>query len=231
MQQYNGFLSVLFATIEFLLLANIFAYAERNKANKIAFGILTLLFGYQFFEALICAAGFKTPTVISFAFVDITFLPPLGLLLTTEFLNKKIKGMKYLFHPYAALALYFLFNGEGISNVHCTPFAVSYSYGYSYVYAFFYYTPIVATIYLLVSSKNKISKKKRNAYIALTSGFVITFVPFFIAFPFVRELHLYAESILCKMAFLLAIFLTFFILLNSYGAETSEEKNVLTPKI
>lgn len=230
MEQYNGFLSVLFAVIEFLFLANIFAYGERNKSNILAFGVLALLFGYQFFEALICAAGLKTQTVIAFAFIDITFLPPLGLLLVTEFLNKKIKGIKYLFHPYAAFAIYFLFNKNGFANVHCTPFAASYDYSLSLIYGFFYYAPIAASIYLLLASRKKISPHKRNPYIALTWGFVITFVPFFIAFPFVREIYPYAESVLCKMAFLLAIFLTFFVMLNSYGKEketSPEEEKVL----
>ncbi len=232
MEQYNGFLSVLFAAIEFLFLVNIFAYGERNNSNKIAFGILALLFGYQFSEAIICAAGYKTQTVIAFAFVDITFLPPLGLLLATEFLNKKIKGMKYLFHPYVAFALYFLFNKNGFTNVHCTPFAASYDYSISYIYGFFYYAPIAATIYLLVSHKNKIPAQKRNAYLALTSGFVLTFIPFFTAFPFMKELYLYAESVLCKFAFLLAIFLTFFVLLNSYGKVEEpdiEEEKLIAP--
>ncbi len=223
MEQYNGFLSVLFAAIEFLLLANVFAYGERNKSNQLAFGIMVLLFGYQFFEAIICAAGYKTQTVIAFAFVDITFLPPLGFLLATEFLNKKIKGIKYLFHPYAAFAVYFLFNKNGFANVHCTPFAASYDYAISYIYGFFYYAPIVGTIYLLLSNRKNIPAEKRKAYKTLTSGFVFTFVPFFMAFPFIQELFPYAESVLCKLAFILAIFLTFFVLLNSYGKQEDTE--------
>ncbi len=226
MEQYNGFLSVLFAAIEFIFLANVFAYGERNESNKIAFGILLLLFGYQFSEAIICAAGYKTQTVIAFAFVDITFLPPLGFLLATVFLNKRVKGMKYLFHPYAAFALYFLFNKSGFANVNCTPFAASYDYSISYIYGFFYYAPIAATIYLLLANGKRVLPQKRNAHRALVWGFVVTFVPFFIAFPFMKEIYPYAESVLCKLAFMLAIFLTFFVMLNSYGRadETEPEK-------
>ncbi len=223
MEQYNGFLSVLFATIEFIFLVNVFAYAERNRSNKIAFGTLLLLFGYQFFEAIICAAGYKTQTVIAFAFVDITFLPPMGLLLAMEFLNKKPKIAKYLFHPYVAFAIYFVFNSNAFGKVHCTPFAASYSYGYSYVYAFFYYTPIITTIFLLIINRKNIPIHKKNPHIALTTGFVITFVPFFLAFPFLKEIYPYVESVLCKIAFLLAIFLTFFIMLNGSVKDTATE--------
>ena len=53
---WNGTISLLFASIELLLIINLFVFAEKNTFNKYAIAIVTLLFGYQLIEFLLCFA-------------------------------------------------------------------------------------------------------------------------------------------------------------------------------
>ncbi|MCW8995894.1 MAG: hypothetical protein OQK77_08770, partial [Psychromonas sp.] len=51
---WNGIVSLLLTCIEFLLLFNLFVFAEKNKLNKIAIMMIALLASYQTMEFLMC---------------------------------------------------------------------------------------------------------------------------------------------------------------------------------
>ena len=75
----DGIISLLIACIELVYIVNLLIFAEKNSVNKLIIGIVTLLFGYQFIEFLICFVGLQNQIFIYLAFLDISLLPPLGL--------------------------------------------------------------------------------------------------------------------------------------------------------
>ena len=79
---WNGTVSLLIACFEFLLLFNLLVFAEKNSLNKIAITMVALLAGYQTMEFLMCQVELHSSFFPYFAFVIISFLPPLNLLLT-----------------------------------------------------------------------------------------------------------------------------------------------------
>ncbi len=222
MENYNGIISLLFSSVELLLLINAFFFSEKNAANKIAVTIIFFLFGYQFFETLICFFGFNNQIVIALAFIDITFLPPLGFSLALTFLGLNTKAAKYVFVPFYLIILYFVYHaffGNGtFVNTNCTPFVAGYHYPFEKYYGIFYYLPILATLFLLIKNKSKVPDEKKKAHGALLWGYVLAFVPYFFVYPFITAYNDYYESMLCKEAFLLALFLTYFTLVNKKAA-------------
>ena len=218
MTDYNGILSLLLASLEFLLLVNAYFFAEKNETNKIAFTVLFFLFGYQFFETLICAFEIKNRVTIGLAFIDITFLPPLGLLLAVKFFDLPEKFARAVFYPFYAIILYFvyeiIFGNGAFVNTDCTPFLAGYHYPFEKYYGIFYYLPVLGTLYLLIKNRRKIENERKKAYNALLAGYVLAFVPYFLFYPFIGSLSDYYESLLCKEAFLLALFLAYFTLVN-----------------
>ena len=78
---WNGTVSLLIACIEFLLLFNLLIFAEKNRLNKIAIIMIALLAAYQTMEFLMCQVELQSSFFPYFAFIIISFLPPLNLLL------------------------------------------------------------------------------------------------------------------------------------------------------
>ena len=79
MEHWNGTISLLIACIEFLLLFNLLVFAEKNRLNKIAIIMIALLAAYQTMEFLMCQVELQSAFFPYFAFVIISFLPPLNL--------------------------------------------------------------------------------------------------------------------------------------------------------
>ncbi len=218
MENYDGIISLLFATLELLLFVNALIFSEKNEANKVAITVIFFLFGYQFLEALICFFGFNNQTIIALAFIDITFLPPLGFLLAAKFFNEKEKIAKALFVPFYAIILFFVYNvfsgTDAFVNTDCTPFVAGYDYPFEKYYGIFYYLPILGTLYLLFKNRVKVEQNRKKPYAAFLWGYVLAFLPYFFVYPFIGKFSDYYESILCKEAFFLAIALTYFSISN-----------------
>src|SRR3989304_9547603 len=79
---WNGTVSLLIACLELLLLFNLFIFAEKNRPNKIALMMVALLAAYQTMEFLMCQVELQSSFFPYFAFLIISFLPPLNLNLT-----------------------------------------------------------------------------------------------------------------------------------------------------
>ncbi len=82
---WNGTVSLLIACFEFLLLFNLLIFAEKNRLNKIAITMMALLAAYQMLEFLMCQVELQSSFFPYFAFVIISFLPPLNLTLTLTY--------------------------------------------------------------------------------------------------------------------------------------------------
>ena len=149
---WNGIVSLLIACLEFLLLFNLLVFVEKNKFNKIAMIIIALLAAYQTMEFLMCQVGLKSAFFPYFAFVIISFLPPLNLLLVVTLkLEHKFKSTKFLFFvPAILFSVYYTFVIPNFALTSCTVLYATYHYPLGDLFGFFYYLPILISIILLI---------------------------------------------------------------------------------
>jgi hypothetical protein len=217
---WNGTVSLLIACLEFLLLFNLFVFAEKNKLNKIAITMIALLAGYQMVEFLMCQIELQSAFFPYFAFVIISFLPPLNLLLALT-LNKNISTQFFLiFIPAIIFSIYYTFVIREFAVTSCTVFYATYHYPLGDLFGFFYYLPILISIILLILFIKKESDKKKRLVgkVLLFSSVIISIPPilgFILMFAGSYALISAIESIMCKFAFVYAVCLTFICIYNS----------------
>ncbi len=226
MEHWNGTVSLLIACIEFLLLFNLLIFAEKNRLNKIAITMVALLAAYQTIEFLMCQVELQSSFFPYLAFVIISFLPPLNLLLTLTFALAKASAdklslLKFLiFTPAILFSIYYTFIIPEFAVTSCTVLYATYHYPLGDLFGFFYYLPILISIILLALFVRKESDKKKKLI-----GKVLLFGSIFISIPPVLGFILmfagsYAvisaiESVMCKFAFIYALCLSFVCIYNS----------------
>jgi hypothetical protein len=211
----QGIVSLLLASIEIVLLINVMIFAEKNRINKYLFVLIFLLFSYQLFEFLICYVQLTDSIWIYFAFVLLSLLPPLGLLSVLAITGRNKKLNLLLFLPPLFFAVYYPFVLESLEVKLCTIFVAEYDYPLSILYGIFYYYPILFTLVLLVLELRKDinSKRKRNIGF-LIAGYTFTFISPLIIIIFYPPIIKVIESFLCKFALFLAVAASFFTLFN-----------------
>ncbi len=215
MENFNGLLSLLLASIELVFILNLLYHTEKSRINVLFILLLTLLFSYQLVEFFICGLDFKTSLWAYFALVAITFMPPLSLFAVLEFCDKN-KFYNYLiFIPALFFVLYYPFVIEEFVVTKCTVIYASYNYPLGFLYGIFYYLPIAAVIVLLGVRKYFNSSEKKNKLTnILFWGFTVTFIPGFLFTRLVPGMLEAVESILCSFAFILFMFISYFVLVN-----------------
>jgi hypothetical protein len=217
---WNGTVSLLIACFEFLLLFNLLIFAEKNRLNKISITMVALLAGYQAMEFLMCQVELQSSFFPYFAFVIISFLPPLNLTLTLG-LTHTLKSLLYLiFLPAIIFTIYYTFIIPEFAVTSCTVLYATYHYPLGDLYGFFYYVPILISIILLALFVRKESDKKKKLI-----GKVLLFGSIFISIPPVLGFSLMftgsyslisaMESTMCKFALVYALCLTFVCIYNS----------------
>jgi len=218
LDNWNGIVSLFIACIEFVLILNILFFAERNKVNRLAALLIFILMNYQLLEFLMCYAFIGLPYTAYIAFVNISFLPPLGLLIVLRFWNYDKKYWLLLFMPPLFFTIYYLFTIEQFQLGKCTVLYASYNYPLGFLYGLFYYLPILATI-ILLSVKAKLNNGKRNLLArVLLGGYILISIPVIASFLFawlgMPGLQSVIESIMCKSAVVLAFCYLYFSLKN-----------------
>ena len=218
---FNGIISLLIACIEFLLLFNLLVFVKKNRANVIALIMITLLASYQTMEFLMCQVELQSSFFPFLAFVIISLLPPLNLLLTINVKNEKVDKRIYLvFLPAIAFIIYYLFVIPQFAVTSCTVLYASYHYPLGDLFGFFYYLPILISIILLiVIIRNNQDKQKKLIAKILLFGSIFISIPVILGFTlmFFKNYSIISavESIMCKFAFVYAICLSFICLYNS----------------
>ena len=224
MDNWNGTVSLLIACFEFLLLFNILIFADKNRLNKIAIIMIALLAAYQTVEFLMCQVELQSAFFPYFAFIIISFLPPLNLILTSAFTKvsrDKLSYFNYLvFLPAAFFSIYYTFIIPEFAVTSCTVLYATYHYPLGDLYGFFYYLPILISIILLVMFIKREGEKEKSFI-----GKVLLFGAVFISIPPLLGFSLmfagsYAvisavESVMCKFAFVYALCLSFICIYNS----------------
>jgi len=226
LNNWNGTVSLLIACFEFLLLFNLLIFAEKNRLNKIGITMVALLASYQTMEFLMCQVELQNSFFPYFAFIIISFLPPLNLLiaLTSAFANTpadKLTLVKILiFLPAISFAIYYTFIIPEFAVTNCTVLYATYHYPLGDLFGLFYYLPILVSIILLVVFvKKESNKKKRLVGKVLLSGAIFISIPpllgFSLMFTGSYSVISAIESVMCKFAFVYALCLTFICIYNS----------------
>lgn len=219
---WNGTVSLLIACLEFLLLFKLIVFTEKNKLNKIAIVIIALLAIYQSLEFLICGIELQNAFFPFLAFIIISFLPPLNLLLVINLKpDLKLKLLRFIiFLPALLFIIYYSFVIPQFAVTRCTVLYASYNYPLGDLYGFFYYLPILISIILLIRLiKNEVDKKNKLVGKVLLSGSIFISLPVIVGFTlmFAGSYSLISamESVMCKFAFVYALCLSFVCLYNS----------------
>ena len=220
MDNWNGIGSLLIACIELILLINLLFFSEKNRINNTANLMVLLLMIYQTFEFLICWAGIDSPFIVYLVLVDISFLPPLNLILLFRLINYKHKTSNLVFLPAMSFVVYYAFFIGQFKVTSCAVLYASYYYPLGELYGTSYYLPILISMILLVRIllTNKEKKKKFITKILLTGNIIIS-IPVITGFilMFTGNYYLVSkmESIMCKFAFFYAVCLGVVSLYNS----------------
>jgi len=217
---WNGTVSLLIACFEFLLLFNLLVFAEKNRLNKIGITMVALLASYQTMEFLMCQVELQNSFFPYFAFVIISFLPPLNLILTLSLTRPLNLYGVLVFAPSIIFSVYYTFIIPEFAVTRCTVLYATYHYPLGDLFGFFYYLPILISIVLLALFIRKEDDKKKRLI-----GKVLLFGAVFISIPPLLGFSLmfagsYAvisaiESVMCKFAFIYALCLSFVCIYNS----------------
>jgi hypothetical protein len=211
----DGLLSLLIACIEIVFIINLLIFAAKNNVNKLVILLIILLFEYQFIEFLICFAGLQKQIFIYLALLSISLLPPLSLFTALTFDKKESFYNLLIFIPALFFIVYYPFVIDRFAVTKCTVLYASYHYPLGDLYGIIYYLPVIATMILLYRKwKAEDNIKQKSLTRVFLFGYLFTFLPaiiFVLAFP---SLIKSVESLLCKFAFVLAAFLTYFALNN-----------------
>lgn len=217
---WNGTVSLLIACLEFLLLFNLLIFAEKNRLNKIAITMVALLAIYQTMEFLMCQVEPQDSFFPYFAFIIISFLPPLNLILTLSLTHTLTRKAYLFFIPAILFSIYYTFVIPEFVVTSCTVLYATYNYPLGDLYGFFYYLPILISIILLAMFVKKGSDKVKRLI-----GKVLLFGAIFISIPPVLGFTLMIagsyslisamESVMCKFAFVHALCLAFACIYNS----------------
>jgi len=223
---WNGTLSLLIACLEVLLLINLLVFAEKNRLNKIVMMMVALLAGYQTMEFLMCQVELQFNFFPYMAFIIISFLPPLNLLLILTSAFTKVSADKLtlvkilIFIPAVFFMIYYTSLLPQFAVTSCTVLYATYHYPYGELFGFFFYLPILVSIVLLIRFIRKESDKKiRKIGKVLLFGSVFISLPVVVGFTlmFAGNYSLISaiESIMCKFAFVYALCLSFVCIYNS----------------
>jgi len=182
--------------------------------------MVALLASYQTMEFLMCQVELQSSFFPYFAFVIISFLPPLNLILTLS-LTHTLNLQRYLFFiPPLFFSIYYTFIIPEFAVTSCTVLYATYHYPLGDLFGFFYYMPILISIILLaVYVKRESDKKKRLVGKVLLSGAIFIIIPPLLGFSLMFA-GSYAvisamESVMCKFAFVYALCLSFVCIYNS----------------
>jgi hypothetical protein len=215
LNSWNGIVSLFIACIEILLLVNLLIFSEKNRINILIYFLVALLAVYQTLEFFICSLGFDSSFTAYLAFADISFLPPLSLILTLYIFRWESKLNYLLFIPAVFFTAYYLIIVEQFAVVQCTVLYATYNYPMGDIYGFFYYLPILISFLIILRKKNEIDKKQFlllfTAHLFIMLPVVIGFILLYLNIPgLIKSM----ESILCKFAFGYAVALSIFCLSN-----------------
>jgi hypothetical protein len=204
----DGLLSLIFFIIEFGFLL-VIVIKNRNHPQFIWIVLLMIFLQlYQLMEFFLCI-GIEPNIVGRLGLLAITFLPPLGVLLTSDVCHLKhwINWSGILVG--IGLSLFYVIVPNAFTFQTCNPFYATYAYPLGNFYGIFYFGYIGWAFVLLIIKfiRNRgISQKNTNkkaTYILI--GYLSFLLPMGVTLIIDTSTIDALESIMCKYAILLAI--------------------------
>jgi hypothetical protein len=228
---WNGIGSLFIACIEIVLLINLLIFGEKNRFNIIAIVMIAVLAGYQSLEFLMCQMGYQNSVFPYLAYIDISFLPPLNLLLVLTLtgslnnLTRILNRLKYLiFLPVISFTIYYTLVISQFKVTSCAVLYATYHYPSGELFGFFYYLPILLSIILLIIKIKKEDDHKLKLIMKLLlTGAIFISLPvvlgFILMFAGSYQLISAIESIMCKFAVVYAVLIGYSCLINTKKKE------------
>lgn len=212
---YSPVLGVATAVFEVTVAAWALTGPGRKDIVRITGAILFLLAGYQMTEVLICAADPSPGFLPRVAFIVVTWLPPLGLLLAarlfsprSRFVNAAAYGM--LAAAGGIMAWIVLDPGFVTSSVCSTVFArYTHTLPRFLVYSSFYWIGLLGMVgFSAYGARAARDAGGRRLFAELRTGSVGFIIPSLVVTWFVPTAQGALPSIMCHFALVLAVFLT-----------------------
>lgn len=218
LDQFDGILSLLAACLELVLVMNLLIFAEKNSINNNIVLLVALLCIYQLFEFAICYFGISSPVVLYIALFTFTLVPPLSLKIAAGLHGYRGRIVNIVYLPALFFIFYFPSSMELIEWSNCSIITAEIQYPLGVIYGIFYYLPILVSTWLFYQLFNKSEGKAKTLYLILLIGYTSALVPSIIL-TLTTNL---SESIGSKLAFLTALSLTYFAIMNK--EEKKEEQ-------
>ncbi|UCF09854.1 MAG: hypothetical protein JSW65_07290 [Candidatus Bipolaricaulota bacterium] len=190
------------------------AAADRAALHTTA-AILLLLGGYQMAEVAICASPAASGFLPRLAFLIVTWLPPLGLLLIAQIhepRSRRFHGPAYGMLAAAAGVTGWILLDPGFASASaCNAVFAHYTHAMPrfLAYAVFYWTGLLGMIVLSAWSASRLSDARRRRMSQYILGGTVAFVvPSLVVTQYVPPARGALPSIMCHFALLLAVSLT-----------------------
>jgi hypothetical protein len=175
-------------------------------------------------EFLMCI-GIDPNIIGRMGLVAITFLPPLGILLTSYICDLKhwINWSGIVFA--VGLSIFYSVVPDAFTELTCNPFYATYSYPLGNVYGIFYFGYIAWAFILIIiaairnKSQSRTALNKKGIYVLI--GYLSFLIPMGLTILIDYTTLSALESIMCKYAILLAVTLFLF----SFQYERNEKKD------
>jgi hypothetical protein len=210
---YSPTLSILTAALEIGLAIWAFRSPGRQDILRTTGLLLLVLAGYQVAEVFICAEPSRR-FLAALAFVDIVWLPPLGLWLLVLCTGTQKQGLIRLtqstFVMAGLLATWVLVDDSFVVGTVCQTVLATYEHGtpFHHVYGVFYELSLGAMIVGAMLGAVKLDDKIARAHCAdLQLGVLAFMIPALFTQVFWKGLDPSLPSIMCHYAIILALLL------------------------
>lgn len=213
---YSPVLGIITAAFELSVAAWVILFHRRNKTFLAAAGVLFFLAGYQILEVVICYGKHEDFLFLSrLAFIDVTWLPPLSILLVARLFKSRTKAVYYYAYASFVLAVLFSFwilvDFRFVSKTICEVMYSKYIYlePYFHIYGAFYeitqisiaLVPVICMIYTdSIRDRRNLADVSIGGMIYLFSAFILA-----IAVPEINDKAM--PSVMCHTALFYAIFI------------------------
>ena len=212
---YSPILGMATAAFEVVVAVWALSGPGRKDIVRITSAILLLLAGYQMTEVLICAADPSYGFLPRLAFIDVTWLPPLGILLCSRLFaprSRFVTGAAYAMLAAAGGIMIWIAADPGfVSASVCSTVFARYSHAMPrfQAYAGFYWIGLLGMVgFSAFGARAVRDANGRRLLVELRTGSVGFIVPSLITTWFVPTASGALPSIMCHFALVLAIFLT-----------------------
>ncbi len=186
----------------------------RKDVVRITSAILFLLAGYQVAEVLICTGRTEPGLLPRLAFMIVTWLPPLGLLLIARLLSPRSRAVTRTAHAMlgaaAAIMVWIVLDAGFVTASVCSTVFARYAHSMPrfQAYAYFYWLGLLGMVaFSTYGARRSARAEDRRLLTELRTGCAGFILPSLLVTWFVPTADGALPSIMCHFALVLAVFL------------------------